>query len=285
MALGHEPVAVVTATGEGVTNVKPGDRVVLDTMLACGRCRFCLDGHSELCTHSNEIGFSVDGNYGDRAILPAANLHLLPPTVDDLQGTMIEALTCQLGAVEALNVGFGESAAIIGSGLAALTFVQLLRNKGAGWVGMNMRSYPERVRLAQEFGADEVVVGEAAALRKRAVIQSSDGYDIVIDAVGTEPAALTALSLARRGGKVLLYGLSSAVINNFPLGEMIFHNLTLFGKTSAPKMWEPAISLMGRGAVRLQAMIGEVVAIEDLPRLLTTKESGGPIKRVVRTRE
>jgi len=285
MALGHEPVGRVIALGEEENGLEIGQRVVLDTMLACGQCRFCLDGHTELCTHSNEIGFSVDGNYSDFAVLPAVNLHHLPDSVDDLEGTLIEALTCQMGAIEALNVGFGESVAIIGSGLAALTFLQLLRNKGAGWVALNMRNYPERIRLAEEYGADVVVMdGNTATLRTPTFIQASDGFDLVIDAVGTEQSTLTALALARRGGKALLYGLSSATIHNFPLGETIFRNLTLYGKTSAPKMWEPAIGLMGRGAIRLKGMIGEVVALEDLPRLLTTKERGGPIKRVVKVR-
>ncbi len=282
MALGHEPVALVRALGEGVSGLEIGQRVVLDTMLACGQCRFCRGGHTELCSHSNEIGFSVDGNYADYAIAPAANLHPLPDSVGDLEGTLIEALTCQMGAVEALNVGFGESAVIIGSGLAALTFLQLLRNKGAGWVALSMRNYPERVRLAESYGADAVITDEdMSKLRLPSFIQASDGFDLVIDAVGTEQSTLAALSLARRGGKVLLYGLSRAVVDNFPLGEAIFRNFTLFGKTSAPKMWQPAIGLMGREAIHLKDMIGEVVTLEDLPRLLTSRESGGPIKRVV----
>jgi threonine dehydrogenase-like Zn-dependent dehydrogenase len=153
-------------------------------------------------------------------------------------------------------------------------------------VAMSMRAYPDRVRLAQEFGADEVTTGgDAAALRRSAEIQNSDGFDLVIDAVGTQQAALAALALARRGGKVLLYGLTSAAIDQFPLGEVIFRNLTLYGRTSAPTMWEPAIGLMGRGAVRLKALIGEVVALEDVPSLLVGKESGGPVKRVVRVKK
>ena len=286
MAIGHEPVGLVTALGEGVSAVKIGDRVALDTMLACGISRFCLDGHTELCTHSDEIGFSVDGNYSDYAVVPAANLHKLPEAIGSLEGTMIEALTCQLGAVEALNVGFGDTAIIIGSGLAALTFIQLLRLKGAGFVALSMRPFADRAGLAKQFGADQILVdGDLDTLRELPYIKASDGFDIVIDAVGSQEAALTALSLSRRGGKVLLYGLSNAVIQNFPLGTTIFRNLTLYGRTSAPKMWRPAIELIAHGAIRLKEMIGEVVELEEVPGLLTAaRQDGGPLKRVARIR-
>jgi L-iditol 2-dehydrogenase len=286
MVLGHEPVGPVAALGEGVTRLTVGRRVVLDTMLACGRCRFCQQGHAELCAHSDEIGFTVDGNWTDFAVLPAANLHVLPDSIGDLESTMLEALTCQMGAIEALDVRFGETAAIVGSGLAALTFIQLLRLKGAGHVAIAMRDYPERVALAKEFGADQIVCdGNLEALRGNPQVQADEGFDVTIDAVGTQEAALAALALARRGGRVLLYGLRTAVIGDFPLGETIFRNLTLFGRTSAPWMWQPAMDLVARRAVRLRPMIGEVVELEDVPALLTgSREHGGPLKRVVRVR-
>ena len=286
MVLGHEPVGPVVALGEGVTELTVGQRVVLDTMLACGQCRFCQQGHTELCAHSDEIGFTVDGNWTDFAALPAANLHVLPESIGDLESTMLEALTCQMGAIEALNVRFGETVVIVGSGLAALTFIQLLRLKGAGHVAIAMRDYPERAALAREFGADQIVCdGDMDALRSNPQVHADEGFDVAIDAVGTQPVALATLSLARRGGRVLLYGLRSAVIGEFPLGETIFRNLTLFGRTSAPWMWKPAMDLVARGAVRLRPMIGEVVELEDVPGLLTgSREHGGPLKRVIRVR-
>jgi L-iditol 2-dehydrogenase len=286
MVLGHEPVGVVRTLGRDVTEPEIGQRVVLDTMLACGHCRCCQQGHPELCAHSEEIGFSVDGCWSDFAVLPAANLHVLPDEIDDLEGTMIEALTCQLGAVDALGVGFGETAAIIGSGLAALTFVQLLRLKGAGHIALSMHDYATRIELARTFGADRVVTSDALdAMSGDPKVRANQGFDIVIDAVGTPQTTRTAVSLARRGGKILLYGLRSAVVDGFPLSQMIFDNLTLYGRTSAPWMWDPAIDLVMRGAVRLRSMIGGVIELEDVPELLNQPRGhGGPIKQVIRIR-
>jgi len=286
MILGHEPVARVIALGKGVSHPQIGDRVILDTMIACGTCRFCQEGHTELCAHSDEIGFSVDGNWSDFAVLPAANLHVLPDTIGDLAGTTIEALTCQMGGVEALNVGFGESAVIVGSGLAALTFVQLLRLRGAGHVAVVMRDYADRMALARQFGADQIVTpDETGVLRTAGRIAADDGFDITIDAVGTMETTLTTLGLARRGGRVLLYGLRSAHVDRFPIGDTIFRNLTLYGHTSAPWLWQAALDLVGRGQLQTDVMVGGVIELEEVPALLNgPRQRGGPLKRVIRVR-
>ena len=285
MILGHEPVGRVIAVSEGVTFPTLGQRVALDTMMSCGKCRFCKEGHPELCMASTEIGFSADGCFSDYAVFPAANLHVLPDSIDDLEATLIEALTCQLGAIDALNVQFGESVAILGTGVAAFNFIQLSRLKGAGKIGVSMRNHPERLEMARQLGADLIATAGPQGLRLLPQAVADDGYDVVIDAVGTQETALAALGLARRGGKVLLYGLAQAVIDHFPLGMMIFRNLTLYGRTSAPRMWEPAIDLLGRRALQLGQMVSEVVSLEEVPDLLANKaEHPRLLKRVARLR-
>jgi L-iditol 2-dehydrogenase len=283
MILGHEPVGRVMALGEGCTFPALGQRVALDTMMSCGKCRFCKEGHPELCMASTEIGFSADGCFSDYAVFPAANLHVLPDTITDLEATLIEALTCQLGAIDSLNIQFGESVAILGSGVAALNFIQLARLKGAGKIGVSMKNLPERLGMAGQLGADLIVTAGPQSLRDLPQARADDGYDVVIDAVGTQDTALAALALARRGGKVLLYGLAQAVIDRFPLGMLIFRNLTLYGRTSAPRMWEPAIDLLGRRALQLGQLISAVVTLEEVPDLLANR-AGHPrlLKRVVK---
>jgi L-iditol 2-dehydrogenase len=287
VALGEQALALgeqALASGEQVTQPAIGARVVLDTMIACGACRSCKQGHTELCAQSDELGFTLDGTWSDYAALPAVNLRVLHEGVDDLLGTMLEALTCQMGAVDALQVRFGETTAILGSGLAALCFVQLLRLKGAGHVALLMRDYAERVHLARQFGAEPVVEG-LAAMRAHPQVQADEGFDVVIDAVGSQETTAAALSLARRGGRVLHYGLHSAHVDRFPLGETIFRNLTLYGRTSAPWMWGPAMDLVARGDVQLRPMIGGIVEMEALPALMNApRERGGPLKRIVRVR-
>ena len=285
MILGHEPVGRVIALGEGAQFPAVGQRVALDTMNACGVCRFCKEGHSELCMASTEIGFSADGCFSDYAVFPAQNLHVLPDGISNIEGTLIEALTCQLGAIDALDIKFGESVAIIGSGLAALTFLQLARLKGAGKIGVSMKNIPDRVKLAEKLGADLVVTGSPQELSALPQAHADDGYDVTIDAIGVQEAALASLELARRGGKVLLYGLANAVIDHFPVGMVIFRNLTLYGRTSAPRMWEPAIDLLNRHALQLEQFVGAVVTLEEIPDLLMNRTSHPRmLKRVVQVR-
>jgi len=286
MILGHEPVGMVVKLGEGVRGLAAGQRVVLDTMLGCGVCRFCRSGHSELCVRSSEIGFTADGTWSDYAALPAANLHVLPSAVDSVHGALLEALTCQLGAVEALDIRPGETALIIGSGIAALTYIQLLRMNGAGTIAISMFDYPDRAALAEQFGAEHVIRdGNIQALLSRDPMRADHGFDVTIDAVGTPETIHAALALARRGGRVLLYGLSSVTVDTFPVSDVIFRNLTLFGRTSAPWMWQPAIDLVASKSIRLGEMVSEIVPLEAVPALLTAPENGPrPLKRVIQIR-
>jgi threonine dehydrogenase-like Zn-dependent dehydrogenase len=204
-----------------------------------------------------------------------------------LEGTLIEAITCQLGAVDGLDIRFGDSVAVIGSGPAALIFLQLAQLKGAGFVGISLLPHPGRAELALSFGADTVIdSGRADDLTQHPQVRMSVGYDVVIDAVGSEETALAALRLARRGGKVLLYGLAQNELSRFPLGEVIFRNLTLYGRTSAPHMWEPAIALLARSALRLQPLISEVVSLEQAPELVTGRRHiPNVLKRVFKIKE
>jgi L-iditol 2-dehydrogenase len=286
MIVGHEPLGVVVAVGDQVAELGVGQRVVLDTMLGCGLCPACRMGHTELCCDSQEIGFSAPGTWSDFAAVPAANLHAVPDTIGDVEATLIEALTCQMGGISALNVAMGESVAIIGSGLAALLFVQLARLRGTSYVAVAMRDYPPRIALAREFGADQIVVDDPVeALISSGSMRRGGGFDNVIDAVGSPQTVLDAIRLARRGGRVLLYGLHSVTVDGFRLADCIFHNLTLYGRTSAPWMWGSAIDLVGRGDIQLSPLVSEVVRFEEVAGIFQApRPHGGPIKRVIRIR-
>jgi threonine dehydrogenase-like Zn-dependent dehydrogenase len=284
MIIGHEPVGIVEEVGFGVTEVEPGDRIVLDTMLGCGICEQCRSGHTELCRDSDEIGFSIDGCWSDFGVFPAKNLHIVPEKIEDIDATLIEALTCEMGGVDALDIRMGDDVLIIGSGLAMLIFVQLARLRGAGFIAVGMYDYRERIELAQRFGADVVYTKDprresssSAAMRRR------NGFDAVLDAVCTPETVGLSVDLTKRGGSILLYGLRSATLDHFPMAEVIFKNLTLYGRTSAPQMWRRAIDLVAQGDIELAPLVGEVITFEDVvPLFRSPRERGGVIKRVIR---
>jgi threonine dehydrogenase-like Zn-dependent dehydrogenase len=284
MVIGHEPVAQVIEKGESVDTVRIGDRVLLDTMIGCGECKACCNGHVELCRNSEEIGFTTEGCWSDYAVFPVKNLHPIPDSIGNEEATIIEALTCEMGGIKSLNINLGEHVFIVGSGLAMLIFVQLARLQGAASITVRMYDYPERVSLAKQFGADTIVSDDPyTSLESCKTVKTFGGFDKVIDAVCTESTLALSIQFARNGASILLYGLRSVTIDNFSISDVIFKNLTLYGRTSAPYFWTEAIELVDRGFIKLKLLVSEVIEFSDIIDIFKKeKEHGGPIKRVIR---
>ncbi|MDW7658369.1 MAG: alcohol dehydrogenase catalytic domain-containing protein, partial [Bacillota bacterium] len=95
VVIGHEFSGVVSAVGEGVVDLNPGDRVVSETAYTfCGRCSQCITGFYNLCPERHTLGYWYNGVFASHTVVPAARIHRLPESIDDLSGAMIEPLAC-----------------------------------------------------------------------------------------------------------------------------------------------------------------------------------------------
>lgn len=252
---GHEIVARVL---EGDA---PGARVVVDTMIGCGCCAECRAGRTQVCPDATEIGLTRDGGWRERLTAPAANCHVLPDAVPTELAPLIEPLSCQLGLVRALGLGPEDRVLVVGSGVAALLYVQLCVAHGAGAVSVVVND-EARGAVAASLGAAEVISGAPAR-----------AYTKAIDAVGTTASLATAVGAVAPGGHVSLYGLGASH-PEFPLHEAIFKNLTLSSHTSAPWLWEDAISLVAGGTVSLGPLVTDRIGFGEVGSFLAEALSG-----------
>jgi threonine dehydrogenase-like Zn-dependent dehydrogenase len=134
---GHEIVArVLDGNDARESGVPAGARVVVDTMIGCGRCLQCRAGRTQVCPDATEIGLTRDGGWRERLTAPEANCHVLPDAVPTELAPLIEPLSCQLGLVRALALGPDDHVLVVGSGVAALLYVQLCVAHGAGAVSI-----------------------------------------------------------------------------------------------------------------------------------------------------
>ncbi|MEV1205922.1 alcohol dehydrogenase catalytic domain-containing protein, partial [Microbispora rosea] len=115
---GHEWCGVVTALGDGVDPGWLGRRVTGDTMLGCGRCRFCGDGLHHVCPDRAEIGIrrGFPGALAERLAVPAAALHALPETIDATMGALVEPGGSALRAVRGAALQPGDRLLVLGTG-------------------------------------------------------------------------------------------------------------------------------------------------------------------------
>jgi threonine dehydrogenase-like Zn-dependent dehydrogenase len=207
--MGHEFIGVVDAVGAEVRTIKRGDLVVAPFVWSDGTCVFCQEGLHTSCLHGGGWGGpDVDGGQGEAVRAPQADgtLVALPVERDDALLPSLLTLSDVMGtghhAALAAKVGPGKTVAVVGDGAVGLCGVIAARRLGAERIIM-MGRHPDRIALACEFGATDIVSerGDEAVERVRE-LTGGLGAHSVLECVGYEQSMRTALSIARPGGAV-----------------------------------------------------------------------------------
>src|SRR5580765_3011995 len=212
--MGHEFVGVVEAAGADVRTVKPGDLVVAPFLWSDGTCVFCREGLHSSCLHGGRYGADgVDGGQGEAVRVPQADgtLVVLPVGPDDalMPSLLTLADVMSTGHHAAVHAGVrpGATAAVVGDGAVGLCGVIASRRLGAEQV-IILGRHPDRIALAREFGATDVVSERGGeAVERVRELTGGLGADSVLECVGHGESTRTALSIARPGGAAGRVGL------------------------------------------------------------------------------
>lgn len=268
---GHEFSGVIEAVGPGIHEFRPGMRVVAANSAPCRNCFFCKKGEPNLC----EDLLFVNGAYAEYLRLPARiveqNLLKIPEGLSFQAAALTEPLACVVRGIKAAQPTQGETVVILGAGPVGLMFVQLSVQAGAKVILLGKGK--ERLKRAQSSGAQGVfdLVTKADPL---SVIRESTpekkGADLVIEAVGKPNVWLQAISLARPGGRVLLFG-GCPSGTEIPLDTRRFHyeELTLLSSFHhTPEAIREALGLIAKGVIRPEFLVSAEAPLEDLPQIL-----------------
>src|SRR3989449_7512295 len=207
--MGHEAIGIVEAVGADVRTLKFGNVVVMPFAYSDGTCVFCHEGLHTSCIHGGFFGAGdVDGAQAEAVRVPQADgtLVVLPVGTDDALMpsllTLSDVMATGHHAAVAAKVGPGRTAAVVGDGAVGLCGVIAARRRGAEQIILLGR-HPNRIALAREFGATDVVSerGDEAVERVR---ELTDGFGVhsVLECVGLEQSELTAIQIARPRGAV-----------------------------------------------------------------------------------
>jgi 2-desacetyl-2-hydroxyethyl bacteriochlorophyllide A dehydrogenase len=204
LVMGHEFAGEVVAAGAGA-HEWIGRRAAVNPIEGCGRCRLCRSGQENICPQRTLIGVHFDGAFADLVRAPAANLRALPDELDIRAGALTEPLANGVHAVRLGLSGFeARSAAVIGAGTIGLVTLQaaLLSEIPRAAVIEPQNARRER---AGQLGAHSVHASEDDA---RAAMDEL-GFDLILDAAGTQATRSMAIHLARPGGRVVCIGLAA----------------------------------------------------------------------------
>jgi len=228
---GHEPCGVVVARGSAVTEAEApiGMRAMIYHYSGCEKCKMCMIGYYQMCLNGSVV-YGGSGNGGHAALMKVMP-YMLVPLPDELTFEEGAAISCGTGtaymAVKRLNVSGRDTFAIYGQGPVGLSATMLAKGMGARVIGVDVGT--ERLDLARDFGADEVVdaseVDPDEAIRE---LTHGEGAEATLDCTGNATARANTIRSAQNWGRACFVG-EGGEVHLTPSPDIIHRQLTLYG--------------------------------------------------------
>ena len=265
VVLGHEFSGEVIATGKEVRNIKVGDRVVVDPNESCGACNFCRTSQPTFCQNLAAYGVLRDGGFAEYVAVNEKGTYKIPPGLSFEVAAFSEPVSCAIHAIDRAGIKVGESVAIIGGGTQGQIILQLARIAGATELIMITRS-AEKLDLAREFGATHLIRAGKENVKERILeITDNQGVDVVIEAVGSVETVEEAIELAKRGGKVIIFGFTPEKEKaTFMPFDILSKELTIMGSWVNPYAFLRAISLLAKGKIKVEPLISKKIKLDNI---------------------
>jgi 2-desacetyl-2-hydroxyethyl bacteriochlorophyllide A dehydrogenase len=270
--IGHEYVGTVLAVGDDVHTVAVGDRVMGCFQSACGRCFFCRRALFHKCDHSRTFGHgatlgSLLGTQAEQALIPNADLVLrkVPDGMRDETALFAgDVAGTAYHAVLESGLRAGDVAAVLGLGPVGLCAVALARAAGAASV-IAVDSVPERLAVAESFGARAVHLSEADPREAAREATEGRGVDVCIDAVGDPRALELAIRLTRNCGTVQAVGVYAERCE-VHMGLLWIKALNLrSGQANVIAHIDPVLALLANGVIDPTPLVTHHMSLDDAP--------------------
>lgn len=186
---GHEFCGSVVEVGQGVSNVKVGDRVTFTRAAPCHNCEICSAGYEELCHKGPRLGVEIAGCLAEYELLPAESIMSIPDSVTDSEAQALHTLVGTVGDVYLTKIEMGDTVAVLGPGVMGLTFMQVSRVCGAGKIiAVASGNREQTLELASQLGADIVINAKKRDPVEAALEATSGvGVDVVFECAGGSP--------------------------------------------------------------------------------------------------
>lgn len=257
VVMGHEVCGRVVTRGNGVPSDWDGRRVVAETFFStCAACRHCRDGRPNLCRARKSIGSHVNGAMAPLVEVPLRNLHPVPEGLSDAAASLSEPVACVTNSLFGAGpyIEAGQGVLVIGPGAIGLIAAQVAAAQGAHVTVRGTEKDTARLKLAETLGYETSRVGDTTP---------DEGFEVVVECAGNAQGYADALRLAARGGHVAQMGLSGKAAT-LPTDMICYKELTITsGFASNPRSWERAMRLIHGGAMRLEPLVTDAVALSD----------------------
>ena len=280
--LGSDVAGVVLAVGGNVTNVNIGDEVILNPGLSCGFCEYCNRGEQSECISFGIVGMSRQGTFAEKVAVPARNVFPKPSHMnfDEAGAFVLSYLTAWRMLMTRVQLKPGQTVLIhgIGGGVALCT-LQLAKLAGAEAIVTS--SSDEKLDRAGTVGADHTInyrkVDDVAQCARDAT--SGRGVDVIVDTAGAATWPID-FSAVRRGGKIVLCGVTSGPEAPTNLQMLYWNQLTILGSTMGSDE-DFREMLKAVTAAKFKPLIDSVISLENVKDAMGKMEAGKQFGKIV----
>jgi threonine dehydrogenase-like Zn-dependent dehydrogenase len=271
---GHEISAVVEAIGPGSDRVRPGDRVAVWPVLACGRCYACAIGRENVCANIAIIGAHVDGALQERLRVPASQVFAVGDMAPAVTA-FVEPTSIGVRTVVRARVSADERVVVLGAGPIGQAVCLAARDRGAAVLMADV--VPERLELARTMGAEDVLCGDAAAVAGQVrEWAGGDGVGVLIETTGVPAVVRTSFDAMAPAGRLVLVALSHHDVT-LPLMDFPIRELDVLGVSCCnASEFADAVDLVRRNQDAVARLITDEFAFERAPEALHYVADGSP---------
>jgi propanol-preferring alcohol dehydrogenase len=274
---GHEGVGIVVELGPGVTEVALGERVAMPWLgYACGVCDYCVSGWETLCLEQKNMGYSIDGGFGEYAVAYGRYVVRVPDGIDPYDAA---PLTCAgVTTYKAIKVAGTRSAdRVVVFGVGGLGHLAIQYAAIAGGRVIAVDIVDEKLELALEMGAEFTV--NAAREDPAEAIQRLGGADQAI-ALAVSPRAFEqAYGSLRRGGTLVFVALPADNEVKLPIFETVLNGITVGGSIVGTRRdLREVFDLHAAGRTRV---IRETRPLAEVNQAMADVEAGRVAARIV----
>lgn len=282
LILGHEYSGVVEKIGpdaERIYGVTVGDRITAEPYVACGHCEYCKTGFYNLCTGGGfTYGWNItceeppyiNGAYGEYILIrPNSKVFKLKEGVSFIDGTISSVLGNAYRMVkDKAQLNSNESCLIYGAGALGLCALIVAKEQGVYPIIVANRD-EHKLEIAKELGADYLIHLKSEDCVERIMeITEGRGVDAALECTGAEPSFQKVIDSVRKGGTVVLLGLTGGKNVPMPIDSIVSRELKVLGSIGQPNDVEYAMKIINKQKYPLNKIITHKYPMSKAPEAI-----------------
>lgn len=264
VVLGHEFSGEVVEIGKGVSKFTVGDRVVVEPIVACGKCPACKEGKYNLCSSLGFHGLcGSGGGFAEYTVFPEEYVHKIPDSMSYEKAALIEPIAVALHSIRISGFKTGDTALVLGSGPIGLATIECLKAAGASLVVVLQRK-SVRQEYAKRAGADFVLdpneVDIEAEVKK---LTGGVGVDVSFETTGAKIGFETGINSLKFEGIMVVTSIWEDEVSFNP-NALVFSEKKIVGTLAYRHEFPATIAQMVDGRIKSEGYITKRIALEDI---------------------